>query len=202
MNGVGALTLTDVKLHHCSGGINSSIPGELTLLRVEIYDHTYSGISLGNGFGGNGGKARITDCNLHDNAYFGIVFGSGGNLNDFKMRGTTVMAGSDAANGTDAIRIDGSLSSTYDFGTVNDPGNNTILGSATDRTGLRLMQTGATVYAVGNTWTPSVQGADAAGHYAAPAGAGKTLDISSPVASGINYIEAYNGTTLRLAENP
>ena len=202
MNGVGAISLTDVKLHHCSGGINSTIPGELTLLRVEIYDHTYAAISLGSGFLGNGGKVRITDSNFHDNDVFGILFGSGSNLNDFKMRGTSVAAGIGAVNPSDAIRIDGSLASTYDFGKVGDPGNNTILGAAADRTGLRLMQTGATVYAVGNTWTPSVQGADAAGHYAAPVGAGQKLDVPSPVAAGINYIEAYNGTTLRLAENP
>ena len=202
MNGVGALTLTDVKLHHCSGGVNGSIPGELTLLRVEIYDHTYAALSLGNGFGGNGGKVRITDSKLHDNDLYGIVFGSSVNLNDFKMRGTSVAAGIGAVNPSDAIRIDGSLASTYDFGKVGDPGNNTILGAAADRTGLRLMQTGATVYAVGNTWTPSVEGADAAGHYTAPAGAGQKLDVPSPVAAGINYIEAYNGTTLRLAENP
>jgi Right handed beta helix region/Protein of unknown function (DUF1565) len=202
MNGIGALTLTDVKLHHCSGGINGTIVGEMTLLRVEIYDHTYAGISLGNGFQGNGGKVRITDSNLHDNDLYGIVFGSGSNLNDFKMRGTKVAAGIAASGASDAIRIDGSLASTYDFGKAGDPGNNTILGAATDRTGLRLMQTGATVYAVGNTWTPNVQGADAAGHYAAPAGAGQKLDVPSPVGAGINYIEAYNGTTLRLAENP
>ena len=202
MNGFGAITLTDVKLHHCSGGINSSIPGELTLLRVEIYDHTYAAISLGYGFGGLGGTISITDSNFHDNDVFGIVIGSVSNLNIFKMRGTSVAAGIGAASPSDAIRIDGSLASTWDFGKVNDPGGNTILGATTDRTGLRLMQTGATVYAVGNTWKPSVQGADAAGHYSAPAGSGQKLEVPSPVAAGINYIEAYNGTTLLLAENP
>jgi hypothetical protein len=50
---------------------------------------------------------------------------------------------------------------------------------------------------VGDTWAPSVQGADASGHYSV-SGAGATLDVSS--GSGTNY--AVTSGTLRLAQNP
>jgi hypothetical protein len=64
--------------------------------------------------------------------------------------------------------------SLADLGTSADPGgntfrNNTKYGVQSDVTG-----TGTAVQAVGNTWIPNVQGADASGHYAAAAVAGPT----------------------------
>jgi hypothetical protein len=56
--------------------------------------------------------------------------------------------------------------SFIDVGTAASPGNNTLIGSAS-AVGLALVGTSASVVqAAGNTWHPSVQGANAAGHYA------------------------------------
>jgi hypothetical protein len=70
--------------------------------------------------------------------------------------------------------------SQLDLGTAASPGNNTILCSSVGVA--NWGQTGnASVTAVGNTWTPSVQGADASGHYASQL-------IAGPTTSGINYV--------------
>jgi len=76
-----------------------------------------------------------------------------------KMRGSTV-----SGNG---LGIDVFDFGVADFGTVADPGGNTFAGN----TELNIDCDGnfgaGLVPAVGNTWQPNVQGADAQGHYAA-----------------------------------
>jgi hypothetical protein len=67
-------------------------------------------------------------------------------------------------------------------------------------TALRLSMQAITVHAVGNTWTPNQQGADAQGHYTVKTG--KVLEDSTAVNSGINYIKPNATTTLRLAQIP
>ena len=65
---------------------------------------------------------------------------------------------------------------------------------------MRIQLQAVTVQAVGNTWTPSAEGADAQGHYVVTSG--KTLDITAAVNTGINYVKPYGTTTLRLAQIP
>ena len=67
------------------------------------------------------------------------------------------------------MRIDGTPSSTYDFGTLASPGGNTIIGTSVNTIGLRVMMSAVTVQAVGNTWSPNIQGADAQGSTRPPA---------------------------------
>jgi hypothetical protein len=99
--------------------------------------------------------------------------------------------------------LNGSNASTFDLGTVASPGGNTILGATASLTGLYLSVSAVTVQAVGNTWTPNFEGADAVGKYSPlTANAGDKLDITVAVATGINYIKPNVTTTLRLAQNP
>lgn len=84
-----------------------------------------------------------------------------------------------------------------DLGTAQSPGNNVISGNNVGQataTNLELESSGGLVTAVGNTWDPGVQGADAQGHYSLPAGT-TALDVQT--GSGRNY--SVNGATLRLA---
>jgi hypothetical protein len=67
---------------------------------------------------------------------------------------------------------------------------------------LRLSFQSVYVSAVGNTWIPSQQGADAQGRYAAASGSGAKLEIIAAVNTGRNHVKPYGGTTLLLAENP
>jgi hypothetical protein len=199
MNGVGSLTIEDSQLHGCDTAIRGSIPESMTLTRVEISDMSF-GIELGYGFGGLGGTIRITDSDFHDFTYHAMRIGSGSNENHFEVRGTTFS--NPAAAIWDCIQLDGGATSTVDFGTVDDPGGNTFLNGNAATTALRLTFQSVYVSAVGNTWIPSQQGADAQGKYAAAGGPGAKLEITAAVNTGRNYIKPYGDTTLLLAENP
>jgi hypothetical protein len=190
------LTLEDSKLHGCSTGINSYFPRELTLLRTEIFDMDVEGINLV----GTGGMVRITDSKIHDVGRSSMWVN--GALVDLKVRGTEMESGIGSAStaASAAVRITGSAAAVFDLGTLADPGQNTLLGSSATLTALHILVQTGTIQAVGNTWTPAAQGADAAGKYSVT-GPGAKLDISGAVNTGQNYIKPYAAVTLRLAEN-
>jgi Protein of unknown function (DUF1565) len=78
----------------------------------------------------------------------------------FKLRGSTV-----SRNTVDGVYLSGSM--TADLGTAAAPGGNTFSTNGT--TGLHTaFNAGQTANAVGNTWTPGQQGADANGRYSTP----------------------------------
>jgi hypothetical protein len=88
-----------------------------------------------------------------------------------------------------------------DLGTGTSPGGNTITGNgpAPNSSGVYVTTPATVAMAVGNTWAPSVQGADAEGKYVVN-GAGAKLDVTVANGWGANY-RVVQGT-LRLAENP
>jgi len=69
--------------------------------------------------------------------------------------------------------------SQLDLGTAASPGNNTFLTTST-AVANHGQPGDAGVTAVGNTWNPNIQGADADGHYAAQL-------ITGPTTGGLNY---------------
>lgn len=78
----------------------------------------------------------------------------------FKLRGSTV-----SGNSVDGVYLSGSM--TADLGTAAAPGGNSFSTNGT--TGLHTaFNAGQTANAVGNTWTPGQQGADANGRYSTP----------------------------------
>ena len=125
-----------------------------------------------------------------------LAFGAGLYLNmpsgSFKLRGSSV-----TGNVQYGVLIDGTQSAggpTADLGTAADPGGNTFTGNGL--AGLRsVAATGQSVDAVGNTWIPNQQGADANGRYSLP-------PTFTPVpntgpASGVNF-KIDNATALNL----
>ncbi len=200
MDGVGSVVIEDTKVHRCGTGFKGAVPGKLTLLRTEVYDINY-GMDFVTGATAVGGTVNFTDSKVHDFVNWGFRLGDPSSLMVFKMRGTQITVPGTA--GYDGLILAGSNGSTFDLGTLVSPGGNTILGATANITGLRLNMNAATVQAVGNTWTPNVEGADALGKYSAPtANAGDKLDITVAVSTGINYIKTYPTSTLRLAQNP
>ena len=197
MDGAGSITITDSKLHDCGNGLSSTIPGQLTLTRVEFYQMTTSGIDMGAGFQGAGGVIRITDSKFHD-CPLAMRLGSGSNFNDIKVRGTSFVS---STAGWDTVIVDSSGVSTVDLGTLAEPGGNTFQNGNANQTALRNGGTGLYVSAVGNTWSPDEQSADGSGHYAAPQGAGNKLEAAL-VNSGRNYVVPYTGSKILLAQNP
>lgn len=190
INGMGAISLTDSFVHGCSEAINGVPPATLTVTNTEIYDMSFDGLEFSTG---DGGTVTITDSYIHDTTTFGARFfggGGGTNIVDLTVRGTTI------ANVTESLRLQGAMGSTYDLGTLAEPGGNTF--SATTTALAVLTQAGSFVSAVGNTWVPLQQGADDTGHYTA-VGTGAVVEVTT--GNGRNYNVPY-GATLRLAENP
>jgi len=188
MNGTGAVSVTDTRIHGCSNAMNGSIPAVLSLVRSEIYDMTFDGLELQSG---EGGVIDITDCSFHDTTNFGARLGGGyigANMVRLSVRGTTF------TTATEALRLSGDVSSTWDLGTLAEPGGNTFLA---DTSGLKFTSAVDFISAVGNTWHPSGQSADGNGQYSA-SNPGDVLEVTSGV--GLNY-DDNAGWTLRLAEN-
>jgi hypothetical protein len=91
------------------------------------------------------------------------------------MRGSTV-----SQNG---LGIDVFDFGVADFGTIASPGGNDFSGNTDDGVQIDGNFGARLITAVGNTWRPNVQGADAQGHYA-------VATIPGPVAfsPGLNFV--------------
>ncbi len=192
------LSISGSKLHGCGSGIKGGIPAELTLTDTEFYDLDF-GADLFTGGPNPGGKVRIDGCDVREVAYAGMRMGGGSTVLDLKIR-DTVMDVTTMPNWGNLLIAAGNAS-TIDLGTLAEPGGNTFIQRATlQSTALRLDMQALTVQAVGNTWTPNQQGADAQGRYAVLTG--KVRDDATAVNAGINYIKPAATTTIRLAQIP
>jgi hypothetical protein len=137
----------------------------------------------------------------------GIWMGLATKTYQLKLRNMIVVdnkstAGSNASSSSNSgVTMAGNVSSVFDIGTAASPGNNSIQGntSSAQTSGLNVdVAAGVTVSAVGNTFAPNVQGANAQGKYqlgTAPCGA-SSCDLTS--GAGANY--RVTGGTLRLAQ--
>jgi hypothetical protein len=199
MQGIGKLSIDTCKLHGCGTGLKGAIPGELTLLDSEFYDLAFGGADLDTGGPNLGGTVVVEGCQFHDVGNTAMRIGGSNSLLNLRMRNTTINV-TTMAN-WDALILNGLNTSVIDLGTLAEPGGNTFIqGLAANATAVRIQLQAVTVQAVGNTWTPSAQGADAQGHYSVTSG--KVLDVTAAVNTGINYAKPYATTTLRLAQIP
>lgn len=156
---------------------------------------------------------EISENATNDPAANGVTF-SGGiwmglatKTYQLKLRNMLIVdnkssAGSNAnSSDNSGVTMAGNASSSFDLGTAASPGTNLIAGntSSVQTTGLNVsVAAGVTVSAVGNTFAPNIQGANAQGKYqlgTAPCGA-SSCNVSS--GSGANY--RVNSGTLRLAQ--
>jgi len=181
-----ALALEHAVLHDCEGALVGPSPKTLTVDDTEIYAMTASGLDL---TGGATSSVTITASLFHDEATRAVRFGSSGAGSfDVSVSGTQIYS---VASG---FELDADASSTWDFGTKAAPGANVLTATTT---ALDVQSDAITfVAAVGNTWTPSVQGADENGQYA-PASSPGVLEVTS--GSGQNYGDGA-GATIRLAD--
>jgi len=123
------------------------------------------------GLQASGGTWSFTNVMITGNRGLGIyIQGTAANaIATLTMRGSTL---SQNALGVDVFDF-----AVADFGTVASPGGNNFSGNTDGNFGAQLIN------AVGNTWRPNVQGADAQGHYT-------VATIPGPVAfaSGNNFV--------------
>jgi hypothetical protein len=140
------------------------------------------------GIGVTSGSFTITDSEVSGNTGDGINI-QPQNTCSFTMRDTQV-----TDNGGRGVFFYCNETGSADLGTLEEPGGNTLTGNTTN---IEVAGTLMPIDAVGNVWTPSVQGASAEGTYEAD-GAGAVLEVSG--GDGPNYKLGEN--TMRLAENP
>ncbi len=136
----------------------------------------------------------VADSHLVDGTSSGLNVGPA--VVSVSMRGTNV-----TGNGGGGIVFNASDGSVFDFGVVNDAGRNTFRANGASPGMLSYLPGTMPIFAVGNTWTASVQGADGTGAYSA-AGPGGVLEITGPTGAGGNYQLVAAAGRLRLAENP
>jgi hypothetical protein len=138
-------------------------PASVTLANTDISNNANGGVKLDSGTFALDVRGCTITGNLVNHGLLDYYDGSGAST--IYMRNTTI-TGNSNSNG---LRILGTATGNYDFGTVADPGNNTFQGNS-------LVSGGATecyfavanvtlINAIGNTWDPNVGGADATGHY-------------------------------------
>lgn len=150
-----------------------------------VFTVTNTTITGSTGAANTGGSG--TDTCLGAAVHFDVSADSG----SFKLRGSTIS--NNAAEGLCLASFSGAL--TADLGTSADPGGNTLTGNAA--AGVRVINALATtVNAVGNTWTPSQQGADANGRYSIPPSFATVPKVGP--ASGVNFTIDNNVSTLNL----
>ena len=134
----------------------------------------------GSTFNGNAGISCLEACGL---TLTSTTFMNGtapiavASQSQLKLRSTSIR-NFIANNTAKAILILGS--GIYDFGTAQDPGNNTFVGNATELSAAAFPAADGAINAVGNIWDPSTEGANSSGLYSAQL-------ITGPV-SGKNYI--------------
>lgn len=210
-NFTGSISVADSELTGGSGAFQGQLGSSLTITGSNIHDNLGLAIDASNNTSSTVSIAntQITGNGSLQTQLHGPMRIQSAILN-LKLRGVTFKNnGINSANGTPfndyyGINITGNVGSSYDFGTLTDPGLNTFLTNGVSGVALTIQgPAGLTVPAIGNTWIPNVQGADANGKYAAPAGVGMTLDITGPKTAAANSNYALATTTvLRLAQNP
>lgn len=192
--------------YNCSGG-DLANRGYITAVGLEAASNnaSLSGFSITNPAGGETVWICNTTATLANNTLFGatdtgLLVGFGANVtltsNDirdgnwnalFYDAGTRVKARGNTFTLSTQHAINLGFTSNFtgsgiDLGTAADPGNNTILGSASG-VGLNFYRpTGSVVQAAGNTWKANVQGANAQGKYAS-----QLISSSVGATGGNNY---------------
>ncbi|HEY5959039.1 MAG TPA: right-handed parallel beta-helix repeat-containing protein [Polyangiaceae bacterium] len=218
----GKLALDDVTISNGTDAVqlrqsaNIASPGAVTLNQLRVIDQTGLGLVLdGNmdlsvtnsSFTRNlsqaimldgSGTARFESVVIMD-CLAGLTV-TGDSLGD----GRTVKAHGLQVTGSKAYGVSVTSTSsadTFDFGTAGDPGNSVFRNNNQNNDpeyANFVFNVPSTIYAVGNTWDASVQGADVNGKYSVSVGA---LEVSSGTGPNV-YVNSGNTGKIRLAEGP
>ncbi len=181
----GTLTLSNATIKNSAGAAIRIRGGTLSTLTVtgSTINHNARGIYFNDG---DSGAVTLTmsGSQITQNTGVGLSLWPNGDYAVGCTLRNTVVTGN-----TTGIELYAGGGSVLDLGTTGTAGGNTI-----QNTGVGLTVNGpvaGTVDAVGNTWLPSEEGADANGHYTAG------TSVVGPVTTGLNYRIA-NASTLDL----
>jgi len=137
----------------------------------------------------------------------GVWMGMAAKTYQLKLRNMIIVdnkstAGSNASSSDNSgVTMAGSAASVFDLGTAASPGTNLIVGntSSAQTSGLNVgVAAGVTVSAVGNTFAPNVQGANAQGKYQLGTSPCSASSCNLTSGTGANY--RITSGTLRLAQ--
>lgn len=216
------ITLKNVALKRCGGATIQLREGApvLTLENVVLEGGGRFGIEAGqigfdSGFQYAKPTVTVTGGSISGMGQGGVLFNSGGSLS---MNGTTVDGGAFSAlqlngvktyqltlrnstvKGTGAgVVLQGDGTSAFDLGTAAAPGGNTLQAATAVRVSTAA---GVLATAVGNTWKPNVQGANAAGAYTAASSVcngANPCDVTAGTGGNFTFQGAGAGAALRLA---
>lgn len=190
------VTITDSVIERSRGGVllRSGIGGTATLtVSNTVFRELVDGALRVENF--TASNVTLTGVTA-DRASTGLLLGGAAAAHALTVRGSIF-----TGNAVRGVLLNGSAAASFDLGTVSSPGNNVFSEDAGQPFHL-VANTGAmpVIFAVGNTWTASQQGADAMGRYVA-VGDGGVLEFLGPT-SGQNVRAANAGTRVRVAENP
>lgn len=161
-------------------------PGGVAPPNVQILDSTLRNFSAHGLHLPHHGSVLISGSTLRDNGQTGAFLGGTPNLPwvtaNYTLRLQTSTFSGNGSGGADqgGLVLAGASTSSWDLGGFNGMGNNTLLGTGSSPALRVAVPSGVTVLAVGNTWTPSVQGANASGQYG--------TDVVATAGSGANYV--------------
>lgn len=130
-------------------------------LTITATNSTVSG-NAGAAFVGTRATVKLTGGAVANNTLDGVRLSGATAVNAITIRGTTF-----ANNGGDNVSMAGTSASAFDLGKTGDPGGVVFTGVAATKSAVRL-DAAIQGFAVGNTWVPNEQGADAGGLYTAP----------------------------------
>ena len=165
-----AVTLTNTTIRNLTGDGLGGRAVNLTMIGGALTNSQ-------DGMQASGGTWSFTNVMITGHRGLGIyIQGTAANaIATLTMRGSTLSQ--------NAIGIDVFDFAVADFGTVASPGGNNFSGNTEDGVDIDGNFGAQLINAVGNTWRPNVQGADAQGHYT-------VATIPGPVAfaSGNNFV--------------
>lgn len=174
------LTFTDSQLDKGAHAVLVSTPGNL--------DSTLTvGINATNTtFDGNSNIAidvpratiSLTGGSVSTNTQGGIIMRTTADTQSLEIRGTKF-----ATNGGHAISVDGAAATVVDLGKAGDAGGIVFSGVPAGSSALNLLAKVA-ASALGNTWMPNENGADAAGKFTATVLTGPTSGKNATLVSG------------------
>ena len=153
---------------------------------MRILDSTLRNFSDHGVFLPNHGDVLVSGSTLRDNGKTGLFLGGTPNLPwvsanyTLRVQTTTFSGNGSGASDHGGAVMAGSTNSTWDLGGFNGNGSNTLLGTANSPALRVAVPAGVTVRAVGNTWSPLVQGANASGQY--------DPDVQATSGSGSNFL--------------
>lgn len=183
------IELTDSHVNGNTGnGIWITTPGTVDAALVATVQATNTNFrgNTGTGILAETAAVTVTQGDISMNGADGVALTGATFKNSLQVRSGTILD----QNGGHGFSFAGAATSTLDLGKKADPGNTTFTGVAVGHSAVNLTAA-IQGFAVGNTWVPNVQGANATGLFTTPTTlAAGSSGLNATVATGASLVVA------------